>query len=120
MLRRFNLFLLDKATIHSGVFPSAHVSSAFAAAWAMSLVLPRRKGFAIGLLIYAVSVSIATVYGRYHYAADAIAGFGVSLIAALVALTLASEATSPGDRHAAGADTHLVARSCGFPVFPVI
>ncbi len=88
IFRTFNLFLLRQATIHSAVFPSAHVSSAFAAAWAMFLVLPRRKGIAWGLVIYAISVAIATVYGRYHYAADALAGFGVSLIAAALCLIL--------------------------------
>jgi len=35
------------------------------------------------LLLYSVSVAIATVYGRYHYAADALAGFGVSVAAGL-------------------------------------
>lgn len=89
----FNLFLLRKATIHSAVFPSAHVSSAFAAAWGMFLVLPRYKTFASALLGYAVSVAIATVYGRYHYAADAVAGFLVSLIAAALCLVLRSRNT---------------------------
>jgi len=88
VFRTLNLFLLRKATIHSGVFPSAHVSSAFAAAWGMFLVLPRRKGVAWGLLFYAISVAVATVYGRYHYAADAVAGFGVSLVVALLCLVL--------------------------------
>lgn len=86
--RRFNLWILRNATIHSGVFPSAHVSSAFAAAWAMFLLLPREKRFGWGVLVYAISVSIATIYGRYHYAADVAAGFGVSLLAAAVALWL--------------------------------
>ncbi len=88
VFRSLNLFLLNKATIHSGVFPSAHVSSAFAAAWAMFLVLPRNKGVGWGLLVFAISVSVATVYGRYHYAADALAGFGISLVAGLVCLRL--------------------------------
>jgi membrane-associated phospholipid phosphatase len=81
-VRRFNLWILKNATIQVGVFPSAHVSSAFAAAWAMFLLLPQQKRFAWGVLVYAISVSIATIYGRYHYAADVLAGFGVSLIAA--------------------------------------
>ena len=33
---------------------------------------------------YAVSVAVATVYGRYHYAADAVAGFAVSLLAVAI------------------------------------
>ena len=88
-VRLFNLWILRKASIQVAVFPSAHVSSAFAAAWAMFLLLPRQKRFGWGLLVYAVSVSIATIYGRYHYTADVIAGLGVSGIAGAVALWLA-------------------------------
>ena len=81
-LRKFNLWIVNGYGIHSSVFPSAHVSSAFSAAWALLLNLPRRKRIGIGMLIYADSVAIATVYGRYHYAVDAVAGLGVSLLAA--------------------------------------
>jgi hypothetical protein len=84
-IRRMNLVMLSGAGIHSGVFPSAHVSSTFAAAWGMFYALPERKLYGWLFLIYAVSVAIATVYGRYHYAADAVAGFAVSLLAVAVA-----------------------------------
>lgn len=87
-VRRFNLWILRRATIHVGVFPSAHVSSAFAAAWAMFLLLPRQKRFGWGVLVYALSVSLATIYGRYHYTADVVAGFGVSLIGGALCLWL--------------------------------
>jgi membrane-associated phospholipid phosphatase len=40
------------------------------------------------MLFYASSVSVATIYGRYHYGADVAAGFGVSLAAAAVAFAL--------------------------------
>jgi membrane-associated phospholipid phosphatase len=86
--RTLNLYILRKATIHSGVFPSAHVSSVFSAAWGMFLVLPRRRIYGWALVCYAISVSIATIYGRYHYAADVFAGFGVSLVAGAVCLVL--------------------------------
>jgi membrane-associated phospholipid phosphatase len=80
-VRTFNLWILRGATIHSGVFPSAHVSSAFSSAWAFYLIFPKRRWLGHAMLIYAISVSIATVYGRYHYAADVLAGFAVSLLA---------------------------------------
>ena len=80
-LRRFNLWILGGYGIHSSVFPSAHVSSAFSAAWALMRFIPEKRGLGRGMLIYAVSVAIATVYGRYHYAVDAIAGFGISIVA---------------------------------------
>jgi len=79
-LRRFNLWIVNGYGIHSSVFPSAHVSSAFSAGWALLLYLPQRKRYG-GMLIYAASVAVAAVYGRYHYAVDVVAGFGVSLIA---------------------------------------
>jgi membrane-associated phospholipid phosphatase len=81
-MRRLNLWILAHGTIHSAVFPSAHVSSAFSAAWAMFFALPRRKAFGWAMLLYAVGVSVATVYGRYHYLADAVAGLGISVAAA--------------------------------------
>ena len=83
-VRQFNLWIVNGYGIHSSVFPSAHVSSAFSAAWALLLLMPDRKRFGIGMLIYAVSVSIATVYGRYHYAADVAAGFWISVAAGIV------------------------------------
>ncbi len=84
--RTFNLALVGGYGIHSSVFPSAHVSSAFAAAWGLMRVLPERPWFGRGMMIYAVSVAIATVYGRYHYAADAAAGFFTGLLALGIAL----------------------------------
>jgi len=85
-LRQFNLWIVSGYGIHSSVFPSAHVSSAFSAAWGLLWLLPDKKRFGLLMLAYAVSVAVATVYGRYHYAADATAGFGVSVIAALTIL----------------------------------
>jgi len=87
--RELNLWLVGGYGIHSSVFPSAHVSSAFSAAWALFLFLPTHRRFAWGMLIYAVSVSVAVVYGRYHYASDAVAGFSVSLAAAGLMILLA-------------------------------
>jgi membrane-associated phospholipid phosphatase len=85
-IRTFNIWMLRGYGIHSSVFPSAHVSSAFSAAWALLWLLPEKRRYGWGMLAYAVSVAVATVYGRYHYAVDAIAGFGVSLIAAFMFL----------------------------------
>jgi membrane-associated phospholipid phosphatase len=85
-LRQLNLWIVGGYGIHSSVFPSAHVSSAFSAAWALLWLLPDKKRFGFLMLAYAVSVAVATVYGRYHYAADAAAGFGVSVIAAFTIL----------------------------------
>ena len=40
----FNLFIVGGYGIHSSVFPSAHVSSAFSAGWALLLYLPAVGG----------------------------------------------------------------------------
>lgn len=84
-VRTLNLWILGSYAIRASVFPSAHVSSAFSAAWGLRATLPDRPWFWRGMAMYACLVAIATVYGRYHYAADAVAGFAVSLLA-LVAL----------------------------------
>ena len=78
--RQLNMWLTGNYGVHSSVFPSAHVSSAFSAAWALFAFLPERRRFGWGMLIYAASVAIATVYGRYHYVADAVAGMALSLV----------------------------------------
>jgi membrane-associated phospholipid phosphatase len=94
-VRRLNLFILNRATIHVGVFPSAHVSSAFACAWAMFLLFPKRKRIGWALVIYAASVGLATIYGRYHYTADVIAGFGISLVAGAIAIFFVESKKGP-------------------------
>ncbi len=85
-LRELNLRLVGDYGIHSSVFPSAHVSSAFSAAWALFAYLPERRRIGWGMVVYAMSVAVATVYGRYHYAADVVAGMAVSLTPAAMIL----------------------------------
>jgi membrane-associated phospholipid phosphatase len=85
--RSLNLWLLQVGTIHSSVFPSAHVSSAFSAAWGLFYVLSRQKRLPWIFTFYALSVAVATVYGRYHYLVDAVAGLIVSILAAALVLT---------------------------------
>jgi membrane-associated phospholipid phosphatase len=94
VLRQINLWILGGYSIHSSVFPSAHVSSAFSAAWALLATVPQRPWIGRGMALYAVSVAIAAIYGRYHFAADALAGFAVSLLA-LPCLMLTRPKLSP-------------------------
>ena len=81
VFRRFNWWMLSGQGIHTCVFPSAHVSGAFACAFAMIRDLPERPWVGRFLLVMAVLIATATVYGRYHYLADAAAGFAVALAA---------------------------------------
>jgi membrane-associated phospholipid phosphatase len=81
IFRRFNWILLGGYGIHTSVFPSAHVSGAFAAAFGVRQALPEKPWVWRSLLAMAVLIATATVYGRYHYVVDAVAGFAVSVVA---------------------------------------
>jgi membrane-associated phospholipid phosphatase len=102
VFRSLNLWLLDNFDIRASIFPSGHVTVGFSAAFAMLLAVPERKpvGWVLGAL--ATVVAVATVYGRYHYAVDALAGLGVSLLACAVSARLhpALRPTVPGRRRA--------------------
>jgi membrane-associated phospholipid phosphatase len=88
IVRRFNHWILGGYGIHTSVFPSAHVSGAVAAAFALRHVLADRPWVYRGVLVYAALVAIATVYGRYHYAVDAAAGVTVGIIAGILGQAL--------------------------------
>ena len=79
VFRRFNLGLLGNYGIHTSVFPSAHCSGAFGAAFAMREVLPEEPYIWRTLFVLAICIATATVYGRYHYVVDAVAGIAISL-----------------------------------------
>ena len=81
IFRRFNLWMLAGAGIHTGVFPSAHVAGAFGAAFGMRRAGARRRWVHPFLFTMAGLVALAVVYGRYHYLADAVAGFSMALSA---------------------------------------
>ncbi len=70
-VRRLNLVVLDRASIHVNTFPSGHAAASFAAALAVGAVLPT-AGAVVGLL--ALSIAAGSVAGRYHYALDAVLG----------------------------------------------
>jgi membrane-associated phospholipid phosphatase len=71
--------------VHGGAFPSAHVSGSVVVlicAWRYA----RRVGYA--LLPLVTAICIATVYGRYHYVADVLAGIVMALIGCSVGVRL--------------------------------
>jgi membrane-associated phospholipid phosphatase len=82
LLRNLNLWILGKYSVRACLFPSGHVAAVIATALAVRKFLPR---LGIVFLIVALSISIATVYGRYHYAVDALAGGVVGVAGFLVA-----------------------------------
>ena len=84
IFRRFNLWMLGNYGIHTSVFPSAHVAGAFAAAFGIRQAMPAHKWVTRFLSVIAILIAIATVYGRYHYMADAAAGLLMAVIALAV------------------------------------
>jgi membrane-associated phospholipid phosphatase len=88
-LRQLNLFLVGSYGIHSSVFPSAHVSGAVSGALMLRRVMPERRLAGDAALILAVLIAVATVYGRYHYVVDALAGAAVGVVAYRLACRIA-------------------------------
>jgi membrane-associated phospholipid phosphatase len=84
VFRSLNIWVLDHYDNRTSVFPSGHVTAAFSAAFGMFLAFPERKRAGAILLIFAFAIAMNTVYGRYHYLADGIAGFLISIAAAAV------------------------------------
>ena len=82
LLRNINLWILGKYSVQACLFPSGHVAAVIATALAVRKFLPR---LGIVFLIVALSISAATVYGRYHYTVDAVAGGLVGVAGFLVA-----------------------------------
>ena len=80
VLRGVNVWILDHGDIRSSVFPSGHVAVGFSMAFAIWLALPGHRRLHWILLALALLVWINTIYSRYHYAADGLAGLLVSAV----------------------------------------
>ena len=106
--RRFNWWMLGNYGIHTSVFPSAHVAGAFSAAFGMWRAMPRVKWISRFLLAMAVLIAVATVYGRYHYLADAATGLVMAVLAiALQAFRMPAIVRRRDNGEETQADLHL-------------
>jgi membrane-associated phospholipid phosphatase len=79
--------------VHGGAFPSAHVSGATVAlicAWRYA----RKWGIILAPLV--LSIYVATVYGRYHYVVDVIAGIVMAIIGVLIGRALVNSSAGSG------------------------
>jgi membrane-associated phospholipid phosphatase len=74
--RVLNLRLLGSTSIHANTFPSGHAAEALAAAL---LTLDAPMPIVVLMFAGAAAVSAGAVLGRYHYLADAVAGWVVAL-----------------------------------------
>jgi membrane-associated phospholipid phosphatase len=77
-IRSINLGIADRASIQANTIPSGHAAGAAAVALAVGSTMPAAGGV---FLVLALSIAVATVIGRYHYAVDSILGV---LVAAAV------------------------------------
>ena len=64
--------------VHGAAFPSAHVAGSMVAIWAAARY---RRGLFWACLLFFAGMCVATVYGRYHYVADVLAGIAVGAAA---------------------------------------
>jgi membrane-associated phospholipid phosphatase len=81
LVRKLNLYVLGRGSVQWNTFPSGHTAASLATALALGMYVPI-GGVVLGFI--AVSIAAGSVVGRYHYAADAIAG---ALVAVVVFLT---------------------------------
>lgn len=73
--------MLDRGSSVGTAFPSSHVAGAMAVA-VMSTWFSRRLSHVMAALT--LGIGVATIYGGFHYAIDAVAGFVYGLILSLV------------------------------------
>ncbi len=81
-IRDMNLAVLNRASVQWNTFPSGHTAASLATALAVGREMPL-AGVVLGIL--AVSIAAGSVVGRYHYAADAIVGAVVAVLAFVTA-----------------------------------
>ena len=75
-IHRINGLVLGLGSIQVNTFPSGHAAGSFATAFAVGLFVPSALPW---FLVLAVSITVGSVIGRYHYAADSIAGVLVAV-----------------------------------------
>lgn len=82
IFRQINWYLCNGYGIHTSVFPSGHVSSAIAASYGVYRLMPSRR-WAWGILAFVTAgIFVATIYGRYHYLVDSLAGAAIAIAVA--------------------------------------
>jgi len=81
-VRKLNLAVLGRASVQWNTFPSGHTAASLATALAVGVHVPE-AGIVLGIV--ALSIAVGSVVGRYHYAADAMAGAVMALVAFLTA-----------------------------------
>jgi membrane-associated phospholipid phosphatase len=76
LVRRFNLTVLNRGSIHANTIPSGHAAGAAAVALAVSGSMPLAGTL---FLVLGASIVAGSVLGRYHYLVDSVLGVIVAL-----------------------------------------
>ncbi len=84
-VHRAALLFVRHGTIGANTFPSGHTAVSFAIAIALLPILPVAS--AIGFAL-ALTIAVACVVGRYHYAVDVLAGVALALVVCALAAAL--------------------------------
>lgn len=85
-IRPLNLRVLKHGSNTWNTFPSGHAAGGVGAALSVMVDMPLAGA---ALLLLATSIMVGSVLGRYHYAADAIAGAAVAVAATIIAAFIA-------------------------------
>ena len=99
-VRRFVLALLERGSSRGTAFPSSHVAASLVSALC-ALRYQRRVGLVVAP--FTAALVLATVYGGFHYAVDALVGVILGSLAWLASLTLWSAAESRAAQRATAA-----------------
>ena len=81
-IRQMNLAVLNRASVQWNTFPSGHTAASVATSLAVAGDMPLAG---LVLSVIAVSIAAGSVVGRYHYAADAMAGALIAMVAFVTA-----------------------------------
>ncbi|MEO8563640.1 MAG: phosphatase PAP2 family protein [bacterium] len=84
-VRRYVLALLERGSSRGTAFPSSHVAASVVAALC---ALQHQRKLGVVIAIVAVGLTIATVYGGFHYAVDALAGLVLGTAAWLTSIAV--------------------------------
>jgi membrane-associated phospholipid phosphatase len=85
--------LIEKhGRVHGGAFPSTHVAGSMAVLFSSYRFAPR-IGYWLTPLV--LSISVATVYGRYHYVMDVFAGILMAAIGCWIGAKLSGKSNTP-------------------------
>lgn len=76
-VRTWNQAIAGRASVRAATIPSGHAAAALATALVITQVEPMIGAY---FLVLAVSIAIASVLGRYHYAIDSVLGILVAMV----------------------------------------